>query len=168
MNDQFRVMSVVAVVGGETMKLLACLAAMMLLASPVAAADKSSLKYAQLGDKAYAQFQCAAIASFLDDKKSEQGRLFMAGLEGGREFLKAARDGKVEKDDIHSNLPLSFFLRLRGPSIDFILGSVWEAAVFYASEDMIKVDCPECTVVNTLGRMKLERAFRVRNCEFLQ
>jgi len=89
---------------------------------------QTSKDYAVMGKKAYAAFECAALASFARDE-DEQHRLFQLGYDEGKTFLEALRNGKIEAEDVNSTVPVGITLALEGPTADFILGRVWEGAV---------------------------------------
>lgn len=86
---------------------------------------QTSKDYAVMGKKAYAAFECAALASFARDE-DEQHRLFQLGYDEGKTFLEALRNGKIEAEDVNSTVPVGITLALEGPTADFILGRVWK------------------------------------------
>ena len=76
---------------------------------------------------AWEAFECSSLASKAGDTQ-EQARLFMVGYKEGLEFIKAAQKEKVTNEDVNNQVPVGFLLRLEGPTPDFMLGRIFEAA----------------------------------------
>jgi hypothetical protein len=72
-------------------------------------------------------FECSSLASKAGDTE-EQARLFILGYKEGLEFIKAVQKKKVTNEDLNSEIPVGFLLRLEGPTPDFMLGRIFEAA----------------------------------------
>jgi len=62
-----------------------------------AVAAQTSKQHALLGQKAWAAFECASLASHAK-KPDEVERLFKLGMDSGRAFLEALRNGKITKE----------------------------------------------------------------------
>jgi hypothetical protein len=103
------------------------LCALALLLSAGSAAAQSSKEYAMMAKHAWAAFECSSFASVAGDKK-EQERLFQYGYENGKEFLAALRENKIEQAHLLDTVQLRFLSVARGPTMDFILGRVYEWA----------------------------------------
>lgn len=136
----------------------------LLFALPVYA--ETSLEYAKIGQKVFPAFQCS-IAAEHAKKPDAQKRLFFLGLESGRVFLEALQQGKVKREDISKTVAIAVTMRLKGPSIDFMLGRVWENATDYYYEKLTE-NCDSCVSDDGLKRMKGENNYREQNCEFLK
>jgi len=138
--------------------------AVLLFALPVYA--ETSLEYAKIGQKIFPAFQCS-IAAEHAKKPDAQKRLFTLGVESGRVFLKAVQQGKVKREDISKTVAIAVTMRLKGPSIDFMLGSMWEAALEHYYKKLTE-NCDSCVSDDGLKKMKGENNYRVQNCEFLK
>ena len=91
---------------------------------------------ARLARTMWAAFECATLAEMSGDGQ-EQARLFEVGLKAGRGFLEA-----VSKNEIPTvvAVPVGVRLRLQGPSPDFILGRLYEAAADDAFDEIVKME----------------------------
>jgi hypothetical protein len=136
---------------------------------------KSPEQIGESGARAWASFECAAIASFADDVKATQ-RHFEAGHQRGLEFLKLA---KAAPDDqrkkITDKVPVIMLWRLEGPSPDFMLGRVWEATTEYVDDELEGRDTwshqrkegSDAPVDKEVKKMRAENRYRERNCNLL-
>ena len=128
--------------------------------------DKTSIEFAKIGSKAVSAFMCSISAEHSENPE-EQGRLFMLGFNSAKEFLEAAQTEKVNRKDINSNIAIMFTMRMRGPSVDFIIGRLWEAVTEHYYDELTK-DCDSCISDKELKKMKGEAAYREQNCQFLK
>ncbi len=62
------------------------------------------------------------------DEPEEAQRLFEFGVDTGRGFVQAARDGEMSQEDFQQSVPLGVSMRLGGPSDDFMIGRIYESA----------------------------------------
>ena len=100
-------------------------------------ASYTSKEYAVMGRELHSALQCASWASITkDDAESE--RLFTFGYEQGQKFLAAIKAEKVKKEDISSEVPIAVAWMLQGPTEEFILGRIYEAAQEDALEEVFK------------------------------
>lgn len=88
----------------------------------------TSHEYASMGKASWSAFECAVLAE-KSNKTKEQERLFRYGYKQGKLFLDAIRLKKIKPDDISKDVPVYFPMLLSGPSIDFMLGRVYEFIV---------------------------------------
>jgi hypothetical protein len=111
---------------------------------PTHSFGETSQEYAAMGRKLWSAFECAVIAGVANDGAEHQ-RLFNVGIEQGRTFLNALQAGKITQEDFKNAVPLVVVWLLDGPSVDFILGRIFEAAgqsateVFQAPDEKLKV-----------------------------
>jgi hypothetical protein len=115
------------------MKRLVALAVVLAVA-PLKASAQSSKEYAVMGQKLWAAFECAALATVAEEV-DEQRRLFDLGYEQGKIFVQAIRNGKIEEKDLSGSVPVGVLWKLEGPNADFILGRIWESAFEQATKD---------------------------------
>lgn len=126
---------------------------------------EASKDYAIHGKQIVSAFMCSAVAGELKNKE-EANRLFKLGYESGKFFLEAVNTGKVQNEDIDSIVPMIVTLRMRGPSIDFILGTIWDGTVssFFDERDR---KCEDCILDAARNTMWMGDKYRSMNCELL-
>ncbi len=95
--------------------------------------------YGRLSKFVLESFRCGVYASYAQ-KKEIAPILYERGIEAGREFIGAARRGKVSDKDFDSAVPMfiGWILQEGGPSDDFILGRIFEQSTSMASDSIIK------------------------------
>ncbi len=146
----------------------ACLSSLSALAIAFVWANvamaQTSKDYAKLGRTAWNAFECSALAS-KSKNPQDQERLFHFGYEQGLRFIDAVRAGDVERQDISAAVPLAMALRLQGPTADFILGRVFEAAQKSALDSIYKAG--ETVVSDELQLTLARNEFLNRNCRAL-
>ena len=113
------------------MRLATCLLASAL--STGSHAKSASENAAASGLRAWTAMTCSNYAAFAGIA-DEQVRLEQLGVSEGRLFLMAARNGAIAKQDFDSTVPMAFYGRMTGPSVDFALGRVSEAAQDYVGD----------------------------------
>ena len=89
-----------------------------------------------MGRAAWSAFACSSLAAKLGEIK-EQERLFQFGLQQGRKFIEAIQAGQVNEEDLRSEPPMYMLMLLQGPTADFMLGRVYEAAQDSALHDVV-------------------------------
>lgn len=110
------------------------------LAFATSAQSQSTSKDAALsGRRAWDAMRCAGYAAFAENA-NEQMRLEKLGLNEGRVFLTAARDGKIAQSDFESTVPLRYYPIMTGPTVDFVLGRIWQAAEEYVGDKLWERD----------------------------
>lgn len=71
-------------------------------------------------------FQCAAYAELMENQ-AEFRRLLNAGFKTGKAFLESAAIQGTRYSDLFAALPGNATIRLEGPSVEFVLGRLYEA-----------------------------------------
>jgi hypothetical protein len=99
---------------------------------------QTSKEYALMGRKLYAAFVCAALTD-VTGEANEKNRLFNIGYEQGKIFINAVQSGKIQADDFNNQVPIAVTFLLKGPSVDFILGRIFEAAIDDATKDVFDI-----------------------------
>ena len=99
--------------------------------------SKSSKEYALLGREVWSAFECSAWASKDSDAK-EAERLFLFAYDQGKLFLGALIADKIDREDISQEVPIGVTMVLQGPSEEFILGRIYDAAQEEALRDVLK------------------------------
>jgi hypothetical protein len=111
----------------------------VLIGMPVAAGGQED--GANFALKMWAAFMCATYAENADAELSAseaaQKRFFTLGYDTGRLFLEGINDGTISAAEVN-RAPVYVVLLLQGPSIDFILGRMFEFASQNAYEKISK------------------------------
>jgi hypothetical protein len=109
------------------MRTLTILTAILgLSGSPIAGAQ-SSRDFAVMGRSVWSAFECSSLASTMRNP-NEQERLFQLGYKNGLAFIAAIQAQKIEREHITEEVPIGVMFLLEGPTPDFILGRIYEAA----------------------------------------
>lgn len=126
--------------GNKMRKTILILMAALVFSHPSSKAS-STTDYGHLSKITLESFRCGTYATYAH-KKEVVPILYERGIEAGREFIKAARNGKVTDKEFQSAIPMfmGWILQEGGPSDDFILGRVFEQSTSMAAESIIKKD----------------------------
>jgi hypothetical protein len=140
---------------------LSVIAALFLAALPTILLGQTSEEYAAMGQKLWAAFECGALAEYAN-KPEESRRLYNLGYDQGKTLLDAFRSGKVDQQ-ARSKLPIPVLLMLDGgPTVDFILGRIFESAMQDTSRQLIEASNNKETRKIIAGQN-----FSKRNCALL-
>ncbi len=89
-------------------------------------------------------------------KKEESERLFNVAIRAGRQFLEALTSGRIPEAEVRSQVPIGITLKLGRPSIDFMLGRIYEDATENAYDKIVNQD--------ENGLPQAERKYGGSNC----
>jgi hypothetical protein len=107
------------------------------LGFPTVLFGQTSEQYAAMGQKLWAAFECGALAEAAG-KIEESRRLYKMGYDEGKTLLDALRAGKVD-EQARRKLPIAVLLMLDGgPTVDFILGRIFESAMQDTSHQLFE------------------------------
>jgi hypothetical protein len=134
----------------------------LLSASRAEAAE--SKDYAVMARATWSAFECSSLASKSENKK-EQERLFLFGYEQGLKFISALKAQKIKKEDLSNEVPLMMLLVLEGPTPDFMLGRIFDAAQDSALKDVYKMG--ETFNPEDVQKSIAEDKFWKLNCQFI-
>ena len=101
------------------------------------ASGQTSQQYALMGRKVFAAFTCSALSTAAG-KTDETKRLFNIGYEQGTIFINALQSGKITNADLNNQVPMGVLFVLYGPTVDFILGRIYEVATDETLKDIFK------------------------------
>ncbi|MBT5083253.1 MAG: hypothetical protein HOM62_22020 [Rhodospirillaceae bacterium] len=127
--------------------------------------EKTSVEYAKLAPKLLAVIQCSVYSESFSDQ-SERQRFYGLAISIGREFISAARDNKITKEDWSASVPWIYGALRGGPSVDFVLGRWWQWTETDTYEK-ISEDCDNCVTNDELRLMVSKRLFREKNCALI-
>ena len=105
---------------------------------------------------------------------NENDRLVDLGLKAGRGFLEAVKNKEIPEDVINREVPFVVLTMLQGPSLDFILGQVYEAATTNAADEVMKreggkqLEPSQWISDKAILKQKAANLFRDRNCALLK
>lgn len=106
-------------------------------------------------------FECSVLAEKKGDI-AEQERLFRLGYDEGMIFLRALDAGKLNRETLRAHAAWRFTFRLGGPSHDFRLGRIFEAAADEVYGQVFTGTDEE------LQRLEASNEFTRRNCSLLR
>ena len=137
---------------------LSAITALFLAAFPTMLLGQTSEEYADTGQKLWDAFECGALAEYAG-KPEESRRLYNLGYEQGKTLLDAFRARKLDQQAI-SKLPKSVLFMLDGgPTVDFILGRIFESAMRDTSQQLFEASNNDATRKIIAGQN-----FAKRNC----
>jgi hypothetical protein len=140
---------------------LSAIAGLFLAAVPTVLLGQTSEEYAAMGQKLWAAFECGALAEHAG-RFEESTRLYKMGYDHGKTLLDAFRAGKVDKQ-ARGKLPSAVLFMLDGgPTVDFILGRIFEAAMQDTSQQLFEAANNKETQKIIAGQN-----FAKRNCGLL-
>lgn len=84
-------------------------------------------------------FECGTYAEMSGDHE-RQAALFERGMAAGRQFFAAIEAGTITEKEQYQHVPYNVPLLAAGPSVDFVLGRIFESAMNSAYDDVVKED----------------------------
>jgi hypothetical protein len=140
---------------------LCALFAVALPAFPTILYGQTSEEYAAMGQKLWAAFECGAFAEYAG-KTEESSRLYKLGYDQGQTLLDAYRAGKLD-EQARRNLPRPVLFMLDGgPTVDFILGRIFELAMQDTSRQLFEASNNKET-----QKIIADQNFAKQNCGLL-
>ena len=132
---------------------------------------KSSLDFALQGKKLLNVVYCSIYSASLE-KPKQATRLIELGIDLGREFINAARNGKISEEDWRNNVPIIIGRSIWGPTTDFALGALWQISSEEVQRNMRKElsknDCETCQFDKELQSNYQFEEYQKRNCELIK
>ncbi|KPK08184.1 MAG: hypothetical protein AMJ64_04100 [Betaproteobacteria bacterium SG8_39] len=141
--------------------ILPALAALMFATSALA---ERANPYIVMAQSAWSAFQCSVLAEKANNM-AEQKRLFDYGYAQGKKFIAALEAGMAKKEDVPGAAPFSMLLLVRGPTPDFALGRIFEAALRAALEDVFAAS--DAYTSEGIQQSTATREFWKRNCSLI-
>lgn len=84
-------------------------------------------------------FECATYADMSGDP-ARQGALFERGMAAGKQFFVAVEAGTITEEEHREHVPYILPMIAQGPSVDFVLGRIFESTMNSAYDDVVKED----------------------------
>lgn len=91
-----------------------------------------------MGRIMWSAFACSTYAEMGKDR-GEQERLFKVGYDSGKKMLEGVIN-KTIPDSTLREAPIGVTMRLGGPSVDFMIGRIFESAMNDAFDEVVKED----------------------------
>ncbi|MFZ1726707.1 MAG: hypothetical protein WBO29_11045 [Albidovulum sp.] len=110
------------------------LAIALALLPQIAVADEEDAKAAMFMLTA---FECSTYAEMSGDRE-RQAALFERGIAAGRQFFAAIEAGTITEEEQRQHVPYMLPLLAAGPSVDFVLGRIFEYSMNSAYDDVVK------------------------------
>lgn len=110
--------------------------ATLLAFAGIAHGEESSKAYAKKALALWSAFECSSLAGAAGMAEEEQSRLFLFGYDQGKQFIAALQEKKILKGDLSNETPIGVLMLLQGPTPDFMLGRIFEAAQDEALKDV--------------------------------
>ncbi|MDT8429372.1 MAG: hypothetical protein RQ757_11455 [Pseudomonadales bacterium] len=121
----------------------------------------------------WSAFTCATFAE-LSGNEEEQTRLFAVGYAVGTEFVREVKEKTISESEFNA-APVGVLLTLGGPSVDFIVGRIFENAMNDAFDSVVKEDSNGLTIPDPtkwardeLKAIRAENKYHNSNCELLR
>jgi hypothetical protein len=114
----------------------------------------------------WSAFECATYAE-LSGNVEERARLFQVGYDAGRSFLTGIQDRTISEAETQK-APFGVLLVLGGPSVNFMVGRVFESATRCANDAVSREDPSKWVPDNELRANIASIKFRRSNCELIQ
>jgi hypothetical protein len=115
----------------------------------------------------WSAFQCATFAEMSGDTK-EQERLFTIGVKAGRQFVEALQNRQISPEAVNSEAPIGVTMRLSGPSVDFMIGRIFESATSDAYDDVVKRKNDDWVMDKELKKSIAKQKHHEGNCELIR
>jgi hypothetical protein len=121
----------------------------------------------------WSAFKCATYAELSGDER-EQKRLFDIGYSAGKSFFDGIKNQTISEAK-RREAPVGVLLRSGGPSIDFMIGRVFEGAVEDAYDKVVKEDNSGLPILDPskwadgeLKVIKAQNKYRGSNCALIK
>lgn len=132
---------------------------------PLLSPAQTSKDLALMGATSWSALECSTLASVMKDEK-EQARLFTLGYESGKKFMGAVQAKKVTLQDLQNEVPSGLLMLMQGPSVDFMLGRVFESALDNATRGIFTSNGELHS--DELQRTLATTKFGQKNCRLLR
>lgn len=144
----------------------------MLFVSSTHTAQEAS-KQPNLGQLTWAAFSCATWAEW-SGNSAEQKRLFSIGYASGARLVERVKDGTLTEAE-RKGLPIGIRGLFGGPSVDFVVGRMFEHVSEYAFDKVVKESNDGAPILDPskwaddeLRNLRAADKFRSSNCALIK
>jgi hypothetical protein len=116
----------------------------------------------------WSAFECSMFATMSATHKDEIERLFKVGYEAGRQLLEAAKNHEIPPNVIYSEVPAGVSERWQGPTIEFGIGRVFEAAQSDAYEKVVSGIDEGYKTDKRFQQLAADKKFQQGNCHLIR
>ena len=128
---------------------------------------------ADTGRLLWSALQCSVYAE-MSQKPQEQERLFRLGYDNGKRFIDGVRSKTIGESEINE-VPIGVLSAMAGPTTEFVLGRIYEAAMQDAYDRVEKKDpagkdtpIQEWVLEKDVLAIRAGTEYLVRNCALLR
>lgn len=121
----------------------------------------------------WSAFSCAAYAE-ISGNKQEQERLFKVGFDTGRTFVGGVKNKTITETEA-KDAPIGVLMLMSGPTTDFIIGRIFEAATENSYDKVVKEDSAGLPIIDPSewadDKLKVIRAknkYQSSNCTLIR
>ena len=121
----------------------------------------------------WSAFSCATYAEMSGNKR-EQERLFEVGYNAGRTFVDGVKNKMIPETEA-KDAPIGVLMVMSGPTTDFIIGRIFEAATEDAYDKVVKEDSAGLPILDPSkwadDKLKVIRAknkYQSSNCTLIR
>jgi hypothetical protein len=116
----------------------------------------------------WSAFECGLFAE-MSGNKEEQERLFGIGIKAARQFINALQNGQISPEAVRSEVPIGVTMYLSGPSVDFIIGRIFENATKDAFDAVVERKNGQATIRDDEVRKSNARhKYGEKNCALIR
>lgn len=146
----------------------------LVLTSQVIAAKESRMQSkANTARVMWSAFSCATFAGMSGDEK-EQERLFELGYKSGKVFIDGVRTKTISEAEI-KEAPVGVLWNMAGPTTEFVIGRIFEAASNDAYDKVVKEDSeglpitdPSKWANDELKIIRAKNKYLISNCTLIR
>lgn len=118
-------------------------------------------------------FECGLYAEMTGDR-DRQAFLYERGIEAGKQFFAAVEAGTITEEEQRKHVPYMLPMLAQGPSVDFVLGRIFESVMNSAYDDVVKEDdaglklpMEEWINDDELKKSRAQLLYQRSNCDLL-
>ena len=121
----------------------------------------------------WSAFSCSTFAE-MSGNTSERERLFKVGYKAGRAFVDGVKKKTLPETEA-KDAPIGVLMRMSGPTTDFVIGRIFEAATDDAYDKVVKEDSSGMPILDPskwaddkLKVIKAQNEYQNANCTLIR
>lgn len=159
--------------GAYMVKLVAVAFLLAFLPRALSAEEARPPEKANIARVMWSAFSCATFAGLSGNNK-EQERLFELGYKSGKTFVDGVKNKTITETEA-KEAPVGVLWHMGGPTTDFIIGRIFEAASDDAYDEVVKTDGAGLRILDPskwaddeLKVMKARNKYQASNCTLVR